>query len=304
MNLRQLEILHTVVRCHTTVQAAKELGLSQPAISNALKAMETQMGFPLFERVNNRLFPTPEARLICEEAAPIFATHHTLERKLQDLRENKGGQLRIIATPPLGYGVIPVALKRFLLRRPRVRVFFDVRRMEHVIESVESNRAELGFGLGVPDHPNLRRESFFEGRMVCVFPPGHALAEKAVITPADLAAFPFIALERDSRLGSAVRRSFEKAAMPFNFAVEVRYCNTACVLTEAGVGVAVVDPLTPSYGPRFALETRPFKPATPVVAYAAWSSARTLSRLATSFLREMRAACAELNPQHGGDVPS
>ena len=58
MTLRQLEILRAVIRHRTTVAAADELALSQPAISNALKAMEAQAGFALFERVNNRLFPT------------------------------------------------------------------------------------------------------------------------------------------------------------------------------------------------------------------------------------------------------
>ena len=53
MNLRQLEILRAVIRHRTTVAAADELALSQPAISNALKAMEAQAGFALFERVNN-----------------------------------------------------------------------------------------------------------------------------------------------------------------------------------------------------------------------------------------------------------
>ena len=61
MNLRQLEILRAVIRHRTTVAAADELALSQPAVSNALKTMEAQAGFALFERVNNRLFPTTEA---------------------------------------------------------------------------------------------------------------------------------------------------------------------------------------------------------------------------------------------------
>ena len=64
MNLRQIELLRAVVRCETTVRAAHELGLSQPAVSNAIKHLESQVGFPLFERVNNRLFPTAEARML------------------------------------------------------------------------------------------------------------------------------------------------------------------------------------------------------------------------------------------------
>ena len=55
MNLRQLEIIRAVIRCQTTSAAAIELKMSQPAVSSALKQIESQLGFPLFERVNTKM---------------------------------------------------------------------------------------------------------------------------------------------------------------------------------------------------------------------------------------------------------
>jgi DNA-binding transcriptional LysR family regulator len=288
MTLRQLEILRALFRYRTTVAAARYLGLSQPAISNALKSMEAQAGFPLFERINNRLFPTREAQELQREAEAIFARHDLFETKLRDLKESKAGQLRIVATPPIGYGIIPDALKRFLAKRPQVRVFFDVRRYEGVVDSVETNLVELGFALGLEAHLGLETEAVFSGDMVCVMPPGHPLARKSVITAADLPPYPFIALERGTRLGEAVRDAFQRAGTPFRYAVEVRYCNTACVLAQSGVGLAVVDPFSPSLGARHELIVRPFTPTTRATAYASWSRARPLSRVAQAFLAEVR----------------
>ena len=136
MNLRQLEILRSVIRHRTTVAAADELALSQPAVSNALKTMEAQAGFALFERVNNRLFPTTEAMALYKESEAIFALHAKLENRVRDLRENRSGHLALVATPPLAYSIIPSALSGFLRRRPETRVFFDVRRYEGIIEGV------------------------------------------------------------------------------------------------------------------------------------------------------------------------
>lgn len=294
MNLRQLELLRAVIRCETTVGAARELGLSQPAVSNAIKHLEGQLGFPLFERINNRLFPTQEARALYQDSEPIFSMHAALEARVQDLRENKAGLIRIIATPPLGYGAIPVALKRFLARRPKVRVSFDVRRLEDVTENVETGVSELGFVLGIGDHPALTVEPVFEGRMVCVMARGHALADRQVVTPADLAGTPFIALERGTRLGTAVRQAFATEGQPFRFAVEVRYCHTACVLAASGIGVSVVDPFSPAASSKDGLVVIPFEPATPVGAYVLSSRNRPLSRLATAFLREVRLALSEV----------
>jgi len=290
MNLRQLEILRAVVRHRTTVAAAEEMAMSQPAISNALKIMENKAGFALFERINNRLFPTSEALALCKESDAIFALQAKLENRVRDLRENRSGQLSIVSTPPLAYSIIPPALKSFMSQRPDTRVFFDVRRYEGTVEGVLSRVAELGFVLGLSHHPGIAHEIVHTGEMVCVFQPGHRLAEKPVITATDLLDFPLIGLERGTRLGEAVRDSFREAGAPFRPVAEVRYCNTACVLAAAGVGVAVVDPFSPRQGGNHDLAVRPFLPSTPAVAYMLWSEAEPLSRLAKAFLDEVRTA--------------
>lgn len=294
MTLRQLEILRALIRCSTTVAAAQELGMSQPAVSNALKAMEAQIGFALFERSNNRLFPTVEALGIQDEAEAIFALHGNLQSRLAHLREGRSGQLRIVATPPLGYSLVPPALRTFLASRPEVQVSFDVRRYEGAVDSVANGVAELGFALGLAAHPGLASEVVGRGTMVCVLPPDHRLTALPSISPADLAPHPFIALERGTRLGEAVRASFALAGAPFRSTVEVRYCNTACVLAGAGVGAAVVDPFSPHQGGSHRVAVRPFRPVTPAESHVFWSEARPLSRLARTFLGEIRTAALGL----------
>ncbi len=295
MTLRQLEVLRALIRHRTTVAAARELALSQPAVSNALKVMEAQAGFALFERINNRLFPTAEALALHQEAAAIFTLHAGLEGRVRDLRDSRSGHLRLVATPPLGYGIIPPALRRFLASRPGLRVSFDIRRYEGVLDGVTSRVAELGFVIGLSRHAGIASEVVHRGAMVCVCAPGHALAARPSVTPRDLAGFPFIALERGTRMGEAVRDSFERDGTPFHATVEVRYCNTACVLAAAGVGVAVVDPFSPHLGGSHELAVVPFLPHTPAVAHVFWSEAQPLSRLAKAFLDEVRATAGTLS---------
>lgn len=293
MNLRQIELLRSVVRCETTVRAAQELGLSQPAVSNAIKHLESQIGFPLFERVNNRLFPTAEARALYKDSEPIFALHAAFEAKVQDIKENLAGHIRIIATPPLGYGVLPSALRNYLAKRPKVRVSFDIRRFEHVVESVENGVAELGFVMGLHDDRDLESETFFTGNMVCVMRPDHPLATRPIITPEDLREVPYIALEQGTRMGSIVRNAFAEAGVPYRFSVEVRYCNTACVLAESGVGIAVVDPLSPVFSGHYDLAIRRFAPVSEVSASVVRSRKRPISRTAEAFLHEVRLIASE-----------
>ena len=111
MTLRQLEILRAVLRCHTTMAAAQMLRMSQPAVSNAIRHIESQIGFALFERVNNQLYPTKRHGR-SRRSEPLFTVRAALERRMEDIRDDKVTRLRILSTPPSD-GAIPVALRRF-----------------------------------------------------------------------------------------------------------------------------------------------------------------------------------------------
>ncbi len=71
MNIRQLEIFCAVTRSRTTVAAAFELGISQPAVSNTIKHLEDNLGFSLFDRIGNRLVPTAEGKAVYQDVQPL-----------------------------------------------------------------------------------------------------------------------------------------------------------------------------------------------------------------------------------------
>jgi DNA-binding transcriptional LysR family regulator len=296
MRLRQLEILRAVIRFETTMAAARSLGMSQPAVSNAIRLMESQLGFPLFERINNRLFPTDAARLIYDEAEPLFAIHAALADRVQDLRDEKVSRLRILSTPPLGHGVIPLVLDSFLRRHRRLRTFFDVRDLNEVIKGVESGSADIGFGLSLGAHPTLVSEVLAEGRMVCVCRRDNPIARLAVATPADLARTAFVALNGSTRMGAAVREAFRAAGQSFNFSVEVRYCHSACLMVAAGLGVSVVDRFSAEPPSHDGLAVIPFEPEIPSIAYAFWSNRKPLGDMARRFVGAMRLALDSPEP--------
>ncbi|WP_201158402.1 LysR family transcriptional regulator [Rhodobaculum claviforme] len=287
MKLRQLELLRAVIRCETTVRAAHELGLSQPAVSNAIKHMESQLGFALFERVNNRLFATPEAMMIFRETEHLFDVYQALEARISDMRKHRLGSIRILASPPLGHSVIPLALRSFLAQSPGVAAHFDICSYSSTLASVGAGTAELGFVLGAGDDTGLCTEVFFSEPLVCIMPPEHPLATLPEVAPADIAGHSFVALQPDTRMGEMTRAIFRDCDVPFAFDVEVRYCNTACILVQAGVGVALVDALSALTCAGDRLTVRPVVPSHNVVASAVWSPKTPLSKSAAQFLRHV-----------------
>jgi len=292
LSLRLLEIFGAVIVHQTTVHAAADLGISQPAVSLAIKQLEEQLGFDLFERRNRRLQPTQEARILFAEIEPIFLNLRSLESRVRDLRAGRAGKLRVMATPPLGHSVVPQALRRFLESRDDVTVQYDVRRMENVIEEVELGTVDIGLVLSLESHPAIDVSVLQTDQMVALVPKGHPLCKSDVISPADCVEHDHIGLDRASRLGLMLRRAFEQRGTPYTPRVVVRYCHTAAVLANAGNGVAIVDHYTPSLITNMDLEVRKFEPSINVPACLLTRKDTPLSRLSTEFVREIKSVMA------------
>lgn len=299
LNLRQLEIFREVIRCQTTVGAAEALAISQPAVSNAIKQIEAQLGVPLFDRVGNRLVPTAEAHEVMQGSDPIFSLYRSFSQKLKDIRDTRTGSLRILSTPPLANALIPEALKGFLASRRDMHVFFDVRRTSGVVEAIETGFADVGFSLAPPARPGLDAELICSGQMVCVCPADHPLADRSEVTPEDLAGHALIGFEPGAQLGvHLLQNGFWTPAMQERTMIEVRYTNTACLLAESGVGAAIVDSFTGIVGKRYDLVFRPLKPRVRVDGYALSVKGRPLKRVVRAFLDELRAHAARSAKEH------
>lgn len=295
LNLRMLEVFGAVMRNLTTVAAAEELGISQPAVSNAVKGLEKQLGFSLFERTSRGLVPSEEARILYEDVEPMFAMMRGIEGQVRAVKSARKGRLRIVTTPPLSQSIIPITLKRFLSGRSDVRVGYDVRGMEAVLRSIETGSADVGLLLGMESHPGFDIIPLFSGKMNCVMLPGHPLAQLNEVSPKDLAMHEFvgIGLDYESRLGTLIRSAFSIAGVPYVTNLEVRYCHTASVLTAAGMGPSVVDSFTSRFMQSDELISRPFLPEIIVSAAAVVREGKPLSRVAAAFIEELKAVAAE-----------
>ena len=288
MKLRQLEAFRAVVRNGTTSAAAHELGVSQPNISNLVRHMEDQIGMPLFLRTGGRLLPTAEAQAIYQDIEPVFSMLKGVEQRIKSLRDSSSGTLRIVATPSMASSIVGHALKRFLDKWPDVKVGLDIRRMENLIEQIQTRQAEIGVALSFSEHPSLHAEPIHEGKFVVAMTKDHPLASERAITPRQLRDHRVIFLEQGTPLGSKLSRVFTDAGEVCDWSIETRYGYTACSLAGMGSGVALVDEYI-ARAPEFShLVRRPLEPRVPVVAYMVYLKETPLSRIAQNYSRIVR----------------
>lgn len=288
VSLSLLEIFGAMMRCSTTVEAAEQLGISQPAVSNGLRQLERELGVTLFERVHRRLEPTAEALSLHEELRPMFGVLRGFMLRARDIRQGKFGRIRIVATPPIGHTLAPRAVKELVQERPEVSISYDVRRLEDVCAAVKEGSADVGIALAIDRHIDLNLEVLHRTHMVALVPAGSALAGQAEVTAQDLAGQPFVGLEGASRLGQLVRGAFDRDHATYDPRVEARYCSTAAVLAQAGLGVAIVDPYTAQFHGGQGLVQKPFNPPCEISVALLLRKGVPRSRLVHSFVEELR----------------
>lgn len=246
MNLRLLEIFRAVMQASTTTAAAKYLGISQPAVSSAIKNFEAQLNITLFTRTGNRIVPTEEAKILYEESEPIFLASKSLEYVVENLKESQLGSLRIIATPQLGHTVIPKAIYHLLSDRPKLKITLDVWRSYSVIDTIKNGGADLGFAVALEKDLTkiVDLTSVATIEIVCLLTKDHKLAGNSYLSPKDIANFPIIGLEMGTRIGPLVSNLFRETGVPYKTVVETRYSETSCLLAKEGVGIAIIDKIT------------------------------------------------------------
>ncbi len=288
VSLSLLEIFGAMMRCATTVEAAEQLGISQPAVSNGLRQLERELGVTLFERVHRRLEPTAEALSLYEELRPMFGMLRGFMLRARDIRQGKFGRIRIVATPPIGHTLAPRAMKALVQDRPEVSISYDVRRLEDVCAAVKEGSADVGIALALDHHLDLNIEILHRTHMVALVPEDSPLASQPEVTAHDLAGERFVGLEAASRLGQLVRTAFERDHAAYDPRVEARYCSTAAALAQAGLGIAVVDPYTAELHRDSGLVQRPFSPPCEISAAVIQRKGVPRTRLVHSFVEELR----------------
>lgn len=259
MNARQLEIFHAVMRSGTITGAAGFLGITQPAVSKAVRALERALGFKLLRPMKGRLYPTPEAERLLPDADRIMGELSAFERLAGEVRTGGAGLVRAAASSACATALLPLATALFRKAHPAVRISSHLLPARGVAESVVAGEAELGLVLSPVQLPGLSVRTLGAAEMVLIAPRGHPLLDRAAVTPPDLAPYPLISFGGETHFGRLLDQAFESAGVRRVVSLQVTMSLVAACYVQQGVGVALVDSFTLSLG-LAGLGWRPFRP--------------------------------------------
>jgi DNA-binding transcriptional LysR family regulator len=232
MNISQLRTFLAVVDHGSFSAAAKDLGISQPAVTMQLQALEADLGVTLLDRRYRRIDLTEAGRLLEPHARRTVSELDGAREELAGLSDDITGDLQIVASTTPGAYVIPRVLGGFLSECPNVRVVITERDTADVVDAVEAGAAQLGVCGAVVKGAKAEFEALATDEIVAICPPDSPWASQAQVPLSELAGADWVAREQ----GSGTRRVVESA-----LAERGVDPSALRVVAELGAGEAIVS---------------------------------------------------------------
>jgi DNA-binding transcriptional LysR family regulator len=181
MDTRQLAAFCAVVERRSFSQAADRLGVTQPAVSLQVRALEKRLGTQLLDRSGRRVEPTEAGWRLYRGAQRMLALEDQLVADVAASGEGAlAGDLVLGASTGPAAVAIPVALAEFQRLNPDVRVYLTVSDTHSVVERVAARELEFGIVGAARRHRGVRFEPFFSDQVILACPPGHAFAGRTI----------------------------------------------------------------------------------------------------------------------------
>ena len=205
MDTRQLAAFCAVVERQSFSQAAARLGVTQPAVSLQVRALEKRLGTQLLDRSGRRVVPTEAGLRLYRGAQRLLALE---EQVLEEVAAQEAGALHGAlelgaSTGPAAI-VVPLLLCEFQRVNPGLKVELAVSDTQSVVERVAERSLEVGIVGAARRHRAAAFEPFFRDEVILACPPGHSFAGRAVSLE-ELAEGPLVLMQE----GAGVRQLIE-----------------------------------------------------------------------------------------------
>jgi len=238
--LRQLQVFEAVARNLSFARAARELHLTQPAVSMQVKSLEQQAGLPLFERIGKKIFLTELGTELHRHSRAIDQQLREADEALAARKGLSQGRLVITMVSTAKYFVPPL-LARFLKQHTGVTVKLSANNREVVLKQLADNEVDLAIMGRTPQGMDAVAEPFARHPHVVIAAPGHPLAKKRRIPLARLAEETFLIREPGSGTRGLLERLFARHHLPLNVSMEMASNETIKQAVQAGMGISLLS---------------------------------------------------------------
>ncbi len=244
MDLRRLEIFVKVAQLGSFSRAAEALFLTQPTVSEHIRALEDELGIQLLDRLGRGAVPTRAGQLFLGYAQRLLALAREARQAVDQFQGRMSGELVVGGSTIPGEYLLPALIGQFRGKYPEIRMALHVGSSREVIDWVEDGQVELGVVGSRPTSRVIESRELVSDDLVVIVPTGHPWWERGTVTVAEVQAEPLIIRERGSGTREALEHAIAEAGVDFSaFRVVGEMGSTQAIKqgVRAGVGVALIS---------------------------------------------------------------
>jgi DNA-binding transcriptional LysR family regulator len=244
VQLQQLAYFVAVAETRHFTQAAERMRVAQPSLSKQIKALETELGAPLFSRARGNVTLTPAGETLLPLARRMLADADTARREVAELAGLRRGRVRLGATPSLCAGLLADALARFHRDYPGIELLVEEGGSRDLVRDLARGRLDLALII-LPlqsSDPALVTEEILRENLVVASPSASPTrrGRRPYLGIQELRGRPMVMFRRGYDLREATLNACRQAGFEPRFSVEGGEMDAVLRFVEAGLGVAVV----------------------------------------------------------------
>lgn len=194
-------------------EAAREIHISQPAVSKHIRELESEYGTVLFERLGNRIRLTGAGSALLVHARTILEEYKKTGADMRALAGNASGELRIAASTTVAQYLLPEILAGFRKRYPGVRVTMLSGNSREVESALLSGHADIGLVEGITRRSGLKYTAFARDELVAIASTSSVSGRRGNLTLEELKKVPVVLREHGSGTLDVVRRALAEAGI-------------------------------------------------------------------------------------------
>jgi LysR family transcriptional regulator, low CO2-responsive transcriptional regulator len=242
METRLLRIFCAVAESRSLVAAADKVHLTPSAVSHSLKALETELGCRLFERVGKRMALNHAGEQLLAQIQEPLAALDTAAEGIKNLGKWGQSRLRVGASSSACEHILPRVIRELKRHHPSLQLHVESGDTARLLDLLHQHKVDLALSLTPANPTALAVRPAFKDELMFVFPPDHNWADGRPITLDEIRAQPFIAYQRSSLTAQLVEDYFRQLHITPGVIMEVASTAAILQLVKNKLGVSIVAP--------------------------------------------------------------
>lgn len=287
MRYRHIEVFYSVFINGSVTKAAHDLNVTQPSISKILSQSESDLGIKLFERLNKKMIPTQEAKILFPYAQKIHNNLSNFKKVSSNLVEKPQGDLNIAATHALGIDYLPEAISKFSALNSKATFETVTLHYEEIIKQVLELKVDVGIVYDPVLHDDLINQPIINGKFVVIAPQSF-FPNKTEVNIDDIKTQPFIKITDKvgprGPLGSKLEEYLLKNSLNLNPTFNTETYQVALALVSKGMGITITDKISAESSSHPNIKILELKPDLEFSLEIVYSKSNPLSLINKSFI--------------------